>query len=530
MEKMIIPKRNRSQWYRDLIDQMQRSAKNRCTAYTRWMNYHLYGSSSGESRFNKIGSHIDVLSSFLFAQDQTRFTFSFHDSNPENVSRLDAVMRHFGRRWSECNADQVIADSVPWALTYGSRLFKVIWNDGLRVYGFDPDSFGVIREDITSLEDQEGMVMSFTILRSELVRRFGDHPRISRVISSIPSAGGEDSSGIPAGLLNTIVTSTTPNLVGAAGQNESTGFLYTASLSPDLVRVDEALIYDDEKMDYRLVKMAGNILLSEILNPSALKDTPYVIMTPKPLYNYFWGQSEVAKLTRLQDWRNRRMIEIDILFQKQLNPPYFYTGNGAADEKIKALYNPGSTFFGMPGDSVKDLTPQMPSDAFAVLNQIDSMFEEASGIFNILRGQGESGVRSDNHASTLARLASSRIKKQAMIIENAINRLATLMFKALIVHDRTELHDDQGKPFYLAGLDTGWSIQVDGHSSSPVWLDGDLDKAEILMKAGAISPMTFLEMVDPPRLPLLRKRLEEMEAQQAKFYQEHPELLMKKKT
>lgn len=529
MEKMRLPSRNRDAFYRDLIDRMLASSGTRQNAYTRWMNYHLYGSPDGESRFNKIASHLDVLSSFLFAQDQTRFTFTFHDTSPANISRLNAVMTHFERRWMECNADQVIADSMPWALTYGSRLFKVIWNDGLRVYGFDPDSFGVMREDITALEDQEGLVMTYTILRSELMRRYADHPRLKKLVQSLPVTEDSGSGSAPGGLVNTIVTSTTPNLQGMT-KDRSSGFLYAASIPEDLVRIDEAMIYDDLTKGYRLVKMVGPILLSDIANPSAMQDTPYVIMTPRPLYNYIWGQSEVARLTRLQDWRNRRMLEIDRLFQKQLDPPMLYTGNGAVEEKIKALYNPGSVFFGMSGDTVKDMMPQMPSDAFAVLSQIDAMFEETSGIFNILRGQGESGVRSENHASTLARLASSRIKKQAMIIENAINRLATLMFKTLIVHDSTALKDENGNQFYLAGLDSGWSIRVDGHSTSPVWLDSNLDKAEILMKAGSIDAMTFLEMVDPPRLPLLKERLKVTEQQQAQFYQEHPELLMKKKT
>ncbi len=68
--------------------------------------------------------------------------------------------------------------------------------------------------------------------------------------------------------------------------------------------------------------------------------------------------------------------------------------------------------------SVEQMAPSIPNDLFREIAEIDQMFEEASGIVNVLQGRGESGVRSAGHASQLARLGSSRAKKRALIIES----------------------------------------------------------------------------------------------------------------
>jgi hypothetical protein len=46
-----------------------------------------------------------------------------------------------------------------------------------------------------------------------------------------------------------------------------------------------------------------------------------VQICPNPLYDYFWGASEVQRLIYLQQLRNRRMAEILDLLSKQVAPP-----------------------------------------------------------------------------------------------------------------------------------------------------------------------------------------------------------------
>jgi hypothetical protein len=79
----------------------------------------------------------------------------------------------------------------------------------------------------------------------------------------------------------------------------------------------------------------------------------------------------------------------------------------------------------------------MPPDLFAEIREIDGMFEEASGIVNVLQGKGEAGVRS--YAVTPVNwhsLGSSRAKKRALIIEDSLEKLATLYLKCMQAYDK----------------------------------------------------------------------------------------------
>ena len=97
------------------------------------------------------------------------------------------------------------------------------------------------------------------------------------------------------------------------------------------------------------------------------------------------------------------------------------------DEKNFALNRAGGLLStDMPNAKVDRLAPEMPSSLFEVIHEVDAMFAEASGITSILGGRGESGVRSAGHASQLARLGSSRAKKRALIIEDSLEKVATL--------------------------------------------------------------------------------------------------------
>jgi hypothetical protein len=85
----------------------------------------------------------------------------------------------------------------------------------------------------------------------------------------------------------------------------------------------------------------------------------------------------------------------------------------------------------MPNAKVDRLAPNLPNDLFEMLREIDAMFSEVSGISNVLSGRGESGVRSQGHASQLARLGSSRAKKRALIVEDALEKVATMYLKLM---------------------------------------------------------------------------------------------------
>ncbi len=150
------------------------------------------------------------------------------------------------------------------------------------------------------------------------------------------------------------------------------------------------------------------------------------------------------------------------------------------------------------------------------------MFEEASGIFGVLQGRGETGVRSTGHASQLARLGSARVKKRALVVEDSLEKLATLYLKAMQRYDDTKYTDSAGKPFILEQFPKDFAVKVDAHSNSPIFTEDTKELAFNLLKVGAIDKESLLDLVEPPMKQLLIDRLHKQEERQKLQAQQEP--------
>ena len=166
------------------------------------------------------------------------------------------------------------------------------------------------------------------------------------------------------------------------------------------------------------------------------------------------------------------------------------------------------------------MPPTIPADIFTELNQIDKWFEDQAGLGHILQGQGESGVRSKGQADLMARLGSSRPKDRATAVEESAECIARLIL--LTVQDHSEqrfqiVTDDGPLTFTAEQFTKDYEVKVDGHSSSPIFMEDIKHTAITLFEAHAIDRETLLDMFDPPNLQELKARLrkiEQMEAQQ----------------
>ena len=193
------------------------------------------------------------------------------------------------------------------------------------------------------------------------------------------------------------------------------------------------------------------------------------------------------------------------------------------DEKDFALNRPGGLLSSdMPGVKADRLAPNLPQDLYAQLDQIDAMFEEASGINNILSGKGEQGVRSAGHASQLARLGSSRAKKRALNIEDSLEKMSSLYMKLIQAYDNTHYKDIEGTPFIADQFTKNYIVKVDAHSNSPIFMEDMRSLAFNMFKAGAIDKESLIELLDPPMKQQLLEKLKKMEqAQHAKRRKRH---------
>jgi hypothetical protein len=290
----------------------------------------------------------------------------------------------------------------------------------------------------------------------------------------------------------------------------------------------ELWVWNDDIQDYQVVTMADpDIFIYDRPGESVfLKgELPFVQVCPNPQFDYYWGQSEVQKLIFLQQLRNNRMTEILDLLSKQANPPTALVGfTGILDEKNFALNRSGGLLStDMPNAKVDSIAPEMPATLFEVIHEIDAMFAEASGISSVLSGRGEQGVRSAGHASQLARLGSSRAKKRALIVEDSLEKVATLYLKLMQAYDNTHFTDEEGNKFIAEQFTKDYVVKVDAHSNSPIFTEDMRQLAFNLFKAQAIDKESLLDLLEPPMKQLLIDKLKKREKNQAQQPQGKPE-------
>jgi len=528
---MKIPKGmlDRDEFFRDIIYKCEVSLNSRKVDYASLRNWYLFGNGPDEAPalYNKIFPHLDQVTSFLYSAETTRFSINLGASVHDNEHRkIPTLTKSLNNEWLNSNADQVFSTATTWALVYGTTYVKLIMNNGIHPYMVEPGCVGVLREDITYTDRQEALIQKYYITKSELYTRLYSHPNRDKIIHRMNSMPHERTE-IANGLERIIISQSNPTIYGNVNLDLAGGNRYKAEVSEDTVEMTELWIWDDEAADYRVVTKADpDIIIYERSGEEMFMkgELPFIQICPNPLYDYYWGASEVQRLIYLQQLRNRRMTEILDLLSKQVSPPTALIGfTGILDEKNFALNRAGGLLStDMPNAKVEKLAPTMPPDLFTEMREIDAMFEEASGVGNVLQGKGEAGVRSAGHASQLARLGSSRVKKRALIIEDSLEKLATLYLKCMQLYDDTHLKDTHGVPFIAEQFTKEFTVKVDGHSNSPIFTEDTRTLAFNLLKAGAIDKKSLLDLIEPPMKEELLERLKQMEAKQAAQPQQPP--------
>ena len=528
---MKIPKGmlDRDEFFRDIIYKCEVSLNSRKVDYASLRNWYLFGNGPDEAPalYNKIFPHLDQVTSFLYSAETTRFSINLGASVPDNEHRkIPTLTKSLNNEWLNSNADQVFSTATTWALVYGTTYVKLIINNGIHPYMVEPGCVGVLREDITYTDRQEALIQKYYITKSELYTRLYSHPNRDKIIQRMNSMPHERTE-IANGLERIIISQSNPTIYGNVNLDLAGGNRYKAEVSEDTVEMTELWIWDDDAADYRVVTKADpDIIIYERSGEEMFMkgELPFIQICPNPLYDYYWGASEVQRLIYLQQLRNRRMTEILDLLSKQVSPPTALIGfTGILDEKNFALNRAGGLLStDMPNAKVEKLSPTMPPDLFTEMREIDAMFEEASGVGNVLQGKGEAGVRSAGHASQLARLGSSRVKKRALIIEDSLEKLATLYLKCMQLYDDTHLKDTHGAPFIAEQFTKEFTVKVDGHSNSPIFTEDTRTLAFNLLKAGAIDKKSLLDLIEPPMKEELLERLKQMEAKQAAQPQQPP--------
>ena len=518
---------DREIFYLDVIQKCLASREERKPDYAALRSWYLFGSSPNEppAIFNKIFPHIDQLTSFLYSAETTRFSINTGAavSDQEQV-KVPALTRALNDEWLNSNADQVFSSAVTWSLAYNSAFIKIVINNGIHPYMVEPSCIGVLREDTPYTDRQEAFVQTYYITKSELYARLYSHPKRDQIVKRITTTQHERTE-VANGIERIIMSQSQPEMYGNVNLDLSGYNRYKATVAEETVEMTELWIWNDDTKDYQVVTKADpDVIIYDRPGESVfLKgELPFVQICPNPLYDYYWGGSEVQRMVFLQELRNKRLAEILDLLSKQVSPPTALIGfTGILDEKNFALNRAGGLLStDMPNAKVEKLAPTIPPDLFKEIDKIDAMFEEVSGIGNVLQGKGEAGVRSSGHASQLARLGSSRAKKRALVIEDSLEKVATLYLKCMQVYDPTHFTDMEGRKFIAEQFTKDYTVKVDAHSNSPIFMEDMRQLAFNLYEAKVIDKESLLDLLEPPMKQLLKDRLKKMESKEAEAAQQ----------
>jgi hypothetical protein len=509
---------DREIFYLDLIQKCLVSREERKADYASLRSWYLFGNGTDEppAIFNKIFPHIDQLTSFLYSAETTRFSINTGAAVPDSEQvKVPSLTRALNDEWLNSNADQVFSSAVTWSLAYNTAFVKIVMNNGIHPYMVEPACIGVLREDTPYSDRQEAFVQTYYITKSELYSRLYSHKNRKKIVERVTSMQHERTE-VANGVERILLSQSNPTMYGNVNLDLSGMNRYKATVSEETIEMTELWVWNDDTQDYQVVTKADPdvIIYDRPGEQVFLKgELPFVQVCPNPLYDYYWGGSEVQRMVYLQQLRNRRMTEILDLLSKQVSPPTALIGfTGILDEKNFALNRAGGLLAtDMPNAKVEKLAPTIPPDLFKEIDKIDAMFEEVSGIGNVLQGKGESGVRSSGHASQLARLGSSRAKKRALVIEDSLEKLATLYLKCMQVYDPTHFKDMDGRPFIAEQFTKDFVVKVDAHSNSPIFMEDMRQLAFNLFEAKVIDKESLLDLLEPPMKQLLKDRLKKME-------------------
>lgn len=539
---MIIPKdpAEREQLYDEVIIQCEKSQQDRNVKYERRRSYYLTGSEdeNDPTAINKVYPHLDMITSFLFASETTKFSVNPNVSEPEPEHwRSGAVGQAINERWHDSNSDMAVSSAITWALVYDSMIVKVVPNVNtktktlhLNPFAIHPGTFGVYREDVNTLDRQQALVQTYYTTEDELAKRLEGHPKRDEILNSLSPAQTEEQR--PSAYARVLMGAWQP-VGNPTPQNGSISFNLSDDMGYRPEEVDklrvlkELWIWDDERNDYRVVTRTkdGGYSIYDTPNFFLPGEHPFIKFTPRPLPFYIWGESEVAGLIPLQNQRNWYIAWMKKTLDLQLNPPTSISGFGLVEERVFSRMISGSFLSddggGMPGAKVDMHRPPMPQDIYRMVGEIDAAFNEYSGLPNTVQGKGEAGVRSGKQADSLARIGSSRIRKRALVIEDSLEKMAYLYARLMQKHDPTTYRDAKGNVFVMSQFTKDYMVKVDGHSNSPVFIEDKRDLAFALLKDSLITKRRAVEMIDPPDKEAILRELPQIEqagaaAEQAK--------------
>jgi hypothetical protein len=535
---MRIPKRdNLEPWIRQQLDVCFQSHSERLSQYNIFRNLFLTGTPDGKkARYNRIWSYIDRRTSLLYSGEATVFEIDHRGKEARHDLMAQAMAARLKEVWSDFDCDDTAGEAIQWSQVYNTMFVKVLKEGDILV---DPYDFAVYREDISRLDDQEMLVHRFYQTKEECWRTLSAYvkagyisvEKATEAYLRIRTMGVvDDAEPLPPSIQTLIISATTPDIQGSIANPWDIRAQDIAKpyLDPDrIVRGHEIWIWDDEADDYRIIQFYDpGVIALDHANFYLKREHPFVKYTPNPVYNYFYGVSEVYFQMALQDHSEKRLEGIEKLLRRQEEPPVAVEGmmGALAQDVLDAFYTPrGVASLGSPNAKVHELKPDIGPDIWHDLEVNANMADEMGGIPPVLKGHGEKGVRSEGQAAKLMDVGASRIKKAALYLENSIEKHVNLRAKLVQKYDENRMSFlEDGKEeethFVAAQFPVAYSVKISAHSASPVFVENLKLDAQYLFEKEVIDGVMLAEIMQFPqqnRIRALQKKKAEAAQQQA---------------
>lgn len=536
-------KRELGPWCQELVDVCMASAPDRGRIYTKATQYYYSGSFDARAAiFNKVKGFVDKLAGFLMQPTDVRFQIVFDSGEPDNVlERAQLVSEKLTADFRQTDADVQFAEAVVWSLVNGCHILKAAPHQRSNTFRLCPvhaQNFGVLSESVLGLDEQEACChVSFpTISRLDGQLKQIDHPRRKQIIEQCVEARQHKEDEEEPTFLHQMVVGGLQPLGNVGDVPEAAGIVQVFGLpSPwrpqkhfdpmnQTVRHCELWVQDQNRDgDYSTLQLIyPDIFIEGDVTRRNLSrvpgHTPFVKVQPQATPGYFFGRSIIADVQMLQDVLTKRLRDLKVMWDRNVNAPQVLSGfSSVTEEMYFKIINEGG-FLADPNPNAKanKLTEPPPQGALEEIQFLLQLFDDAGGFSPIMSGQGEPGVRAGVHAQTLVRTSSPRLIDQAARVERQLADCGYISLRVMQSEDALIYTTDKGIEFTLKMLPDNFQVQVDSHSASPAFAEDNRQVAIALARAGAIDAEDLIHMLHPPGAELLLARLRQREKAQAK--------------
>ena len=502
----------------------------------------------GKALINKMFKILDRTKSHLFSNIELKFAMDFDRPRPRvDYDRAREAAKLLGRTWERNGTGTTFQQGVFESLKYGACFLKQ-WvemtgpENNIPVY-YDklvmPWQFGVYREDENRLERQEALCETITLTLPEVWQRIYHRDDAKKLFDKIKThAQAGQSTASPQSyfhdILSTSTLDTTQSAVTRPGgimqlNNAPNYSAMGPTIAPETVQMHELWVKDSE--DYTTIQLIEpDIIIAPFHRKSNLliggsQLQPYRLIQPNVTTNWIWGRSELMDLAEPQGLLAQWCDDIRRLMGIQFDKLMAFIGEtGLTDELYGQMRLAGFTNL-QQGSSVTDLTPKFPPESLPMLQFLIKTIDELAGYPSIMQGQGDTGVRANDHAQTLMKTASPTLRDRSLLVEFQCAAAADLTFELMQAKDQSNywlkaddpVKDVDETKFLLSELPDDLRVTVDSHSSSPIFAEENMQLIFAAARMGYVTGDYVLDNMPFPNKELAKKNLKEKETAQAKF-------------